>query len=149
MFKNLRDRVMRIEKEYKPSKSGGGVPVEFLWPFFKQLQFLEPFIKYRATTSNINRSATYVSPSQEMTFTTVQEDSSLNVADLELSRIPVTISISRMPACQPDPFLSFPQGKPSTFSTPYHLLHCLLKWMKQNHRNNPGEVKKMEIAICY
>ncbi len=106
---------MRIIKENKPSGSGGGVPVEPSWPFFKQLQFLEPFLKHRATTSNFNRPVTSVSPSQEMTFTTVQEDSSLNVADEDLG----SQSQQASPECQPAPsFLSFHQRKSSTFSTP-------------------------------
>ena len=42
-FKNLRDRFMKIRKEYRPSGSAGGEPIEPTWPFFKQLLFLSPF----------------------------------------------------------------------------------------------------------
>ena len=48
-FKNLRDRFKKIRKEYRPSGSAGGEPIEPTWPFFKQLLFLSPFMKHRET----------------------------------------------------------------------------------------------------
>eukprot|EP00795_Rhopilema_esculentum_P005765 gene5765-11044_t len=51
-FKNLRDRFMKVRREYKPSGSAGGEPIEPTWPFFKQLLFLAPFMKHRETGGN-------------------------------------------------------------------------------------------------
>ncbi|XP_065054394.1 transcription factor Adf-1-like [Rhopilema esculentum] len=51
-FKSLRDRFMKVRKEYKPSGSAGGEPIEPTWPFFKQLLFLAPFMKHRETRGN-------------------------------------------------------------------------------------------------
>ena len=45
---------MRMKKEYKPSGSAGGVPIEPPWPYYKQLQFLSPFVKHRQTKGNFH-----------------------------------------------------------------------------------------------
>ena len=56
VFKNLRDRFMKMRREYKPSGSGGGVSVEPSWQFYKQLEFLSPFLKHRPTLGNLSDS---------------------------------------------------------------------------------------------
>ena len=45
---------MKMKKEYKPSGSAGGVPIEPSWPYYKQLQFLSPFVKHRQTKGNFH-----------------------------------------------------------------------------------------------
>ena len=57
IFKNLRDRFMKMKKEYKPSGSAGGMPIEPSWPYYKQLQFLSPFVKHRQTKGNFHKVA--------------------------------------------------------------------------------------------
>ena len=43
---------MRMRKEYKPSGSEAGVSIEPSWPYYKQLQYLAPFLKHRQTKGN-------------------------------------------------------------------------------------------------
>ena len=45
---------MKITKECKPSSSAGGAPMEPSWPYYKQLQFLSPFIRHRETQGNFH-----------------------------------------------------------------------------------------------
>ena len=51
-FRNMRDRFMKIRKEYKPSGSAGGAPIEPAWPYYKQMLYLAPFMKHRTTKGN-------------------------------------------------------------------------------------------------
>ena len=50
--KNMWDRFMKIRKEYKPSGSAGGVPIEPTWPYYKQILYLTPFLMHRMTKGN-------------------------------------------------------------------------------------------------
>ena len=45
---------MKMKKEYKPSGRAGGVSIEPSWPYYKQLQFLSPFVKHRQTKGNFH-----------------------------------------------------------------------------------------------
>ena len=44
---------MKIRKEYKPSGSAGGVPIEPKWPYYQQMLYLAPFMKHRSTRGNL------------------------------------------------------------------------------------------------
>ena len=80
---------MKMKKEYKPSWSAGGVPLEPSWPFFAQLQFLDPFLKHRPTTSNLQVTSYGFEPSseQETTLQTDNEDSFVNLPDEEIETL--------------------------------------------------------------
>ena len=54
VFKSLRDRFMKITKDYKPPGSAGGAPIEPSWPYYKQLQFLSPFIRHWQAQGNFH-----------------------------------------------------------------------------------------------
>ena len=43
-----------MKKEYKRSGSAGGVSFEPSWPYYKQLQFLSPFVKHRQIKGNFH-----------------------------------------------------------------------------------------------
>eukprot|EP00795_Rhopilema_esculentum_P010066 gene10066-18713_t len=100
VFKNLRDRYMKMKKEYKPSGSAGGVPLEPSWPFFAQLQFLDPFLKHRPTTSNLQVTSYGFErfSEQETTLQTDNEDSFVNLPDEEIE----TLSSSLKQTSSPD-----------------------------------------------
>ena len=53
---------MNITREYKPSGSGGGVSIEPLWQFYKQLDFLAPFLKHRPTLANLSQTTDNIDP---------------------------------------------------------------------------------------
>ena len=44
---------MKIRKEYKPSSSAGGVPIEPKWTYYQQMLYLAPFMKHRSTRGNL------------------------------------------------------------------------------------------------
>ena len=44
---------MKTRKEYKPSGSAGGVPIEPKWPYYQQMLYRAPFMKQRSTRSNL------------------------------------------------------------------------------------------------
>ena len=100
IFKNLRDRYIEMKKEYKPPGSAGGVPLEPSWPFFAQLQFLDPFLKHRPTTSNLQVTAYGFErfSQQETTLQTTNEDSFVNLPDEEIE----TLSSSLRQTSSPD-----------------------------------------------
>ena len=54
VFKSLRDRFIKVRKEHKPSGSGGGVSEEPSWQFYRQLEFLTPFLRYKLTLGNLS-----------------------------------------------------------------------------------------------
>ena len=66
-FKNMWGRFMKIRKEYKPSGSAGGVPIEPTWPYYKQMLYLAPFMKHRTTkgTFTVIEQATLSAESSE------------------------------------------------------------------------------------
>ena len=50
LFKTLRDRYMKLNRQYK--SSAGVHSLEPKWPYFNLPQFLDPFVKHRKTMSN-------------------------------------------------------------------------------------------------
>ena len=78
MFKNMRDRFMKIRKEYKPSGSGGGVPIEPTWPYYKQMLFLAPFMKHRTTRGNFTIIEKAPSQTEASEVTMIEEESCSN-----------------------------------------------------------------------
>ena len=49
-------QIYEMRREYKCSGSGGGVSFEPSWEFYKQLEFLSPFLKHRPTLGNLSDS---------------------------------------------------------------------------------------------
>ena len=83
----MRDRYIKIWKEYKPSSSAGGVTIEHSWPFFKQLQFLEHFLRYESNKSVFKETAQQIFQSQPKMVTTVEEGSLMHQADEEVENL--------------------------------------------------------------
>ena len=79
VFKNLRDRFMKMRREYKPSGSGGGISIEPSWQFYKQLEFLAPFVKHRPTLCNLSQNVDNIDP-EETTSETCESNGN---ADME------------------------------------------------------------------
>eukprot|EP00795_Rhopilema_esculentum_P005769 gene5769-11048_t len=75
-----------MKKEYKPSGSAGGVPLEPSWPFSAQLQFLDPFLKHRPTTSNLQVTS-YGFKRFSTTLQTTNEDSFVNLPHDEIETL--------------------------------------------------------------
>ena len=93
VFKSLRDRFMKITKEYKPSGSAGGAPIEPSWPYYKQLQFLSPFIRHRETQGNFHE-ATGESSKGDSFQTGAKETEEINLTDT-ISRVTVALKDDR------------------------------------------------------
>ena len=55
---------MKMRREYKPSGSGRGVSREPSWQFYKQLEFLAPFLKHRPTLRNLSQTADNIDPEE-------------------------------------------------------------------------------------
>ncbi len=61
---------MRVRKEYKPSGSAGGVPIEPKWPYFKNLLYLAPFLLHRKTKGNLEVDLVPETPIEEASAAT-------------------------------------------------------------------------------
>lgn len=99
-FKNLRDRFMKMRREYTPSGSAGGVPIEPTWPYYKQLSYLAPFMKHRLTKSNLPEMGESSEHSSVDQFPTIEHEnlSALFPPDEEIDN-----SLSSISALSPAP----------------------------------------------
>nr|XP_023692912.1 uncharacterized protein LOC111856863 [Paramormyrops kingsleyae] len=53
-WKNLRDRYIKERKKVREKKSGAGAEHKTTWKFFLIMSFLEPYVRERATSSNMS-----------------------------------------------------------------------------------------------
>ena len=74
MIKNMRDRFMKIRKEYKPSGSGGSVLIEPTWPYNERMLFLAPFMKHRTTRGNLSNIEKAPSQTEASEVTMIEEE---------------------------------------------------------------------------
>ena len=51
-----------MRREYNPSGSGGGISIEPSWQFYKQLEFLAPFVKQWPTLCNLSQNVDNTDP---------------------------------------------------------------------------------------
>uniref|UniRef100_A0A3B3QW86 MADF domain-containing protein n=1 Tax=Paramormyrops kingsleyae TaxID=1676925 RepID=A0A3B3QW86_9TELE len=56
-WKNLRDRYIKERRKVREKKSSAGAEQKIIWKYFPIMSFLEPYVRERATSSNMSPSS--------------------------------------------------------------------------------------------
>uniref|UniRef100_A0A3B3RYR3 BESS domain-containing protein n=1 Tax=Paramormyrops kingsleyae TaxID=1676925 RepID=A0A3B3RYR3_9TELE len=156
-LENLRDRYIKERKKVREKKSGAGAEQKITWKYFTIMSFLEPYVRERATSSNMSPSSQNRPSSPQATSAPLPASSSGTPSDetfsLYLTEVIPTTQTTSSPLAElaPEPLFLAPavsqEPGPSTCTSRASPAPCTRQGSRQGMKRQREELENKILKV--